>query len=309
MTVLSRLYALLLYAYPKEFRERFGAEMRQTFRDRWRAVRGTPRPAPLARFFFAIVKDWMLTSSKERIASMKTIPSHRLWRATRGLGVAAVTVLLFLLATTIVLQAYVISTPSMEGSLQRGDHILVDKLVRGSEIRRDDLVTFRYPVDPSQTFVKRVIGLPGDHIRLIDKQVIRNGRRLVEPYVRHGMPSTDPYRGNFPNAASSVTMPRALDMLTHHVESGEVIVPAGSLFVLGDNRDMSLDSRYWGFVPMENVIGRPMLVYWSYDAATEDLVGWNVRHFVDVAGHLFTKTRWNRTPLKLGTAPPREEAP
>jgi signal peptidase I len=185
-------------------------------------------------------------------------------RTARGLSAAALTVLAFLLITSKVMQAYVISASSMEGSLWVGDHILVNKLAHGGEIERDDLLVFRYPDDERQTFVKRVIGLPGDHIRLIDKQVIRNGRRLVEPYAQHLTGSTDAYRDNFPAAPPTpvVTSRRGLDMLAHDVAGGEVTVPAGSLFVLGDNRENSLDSRYWGFVPIQNVVGRPLLVYW-----------------------------------------------
>jgi signal peptidase I len=87
---------------------------------------------------------------------------------------------------------------------------------------------------------------------------------------------------------------RALEMLGH-VEDGELVVPAGAYFAMGDNRDNSLDSRYWGFVPRENIIGKPAIIFWSYDAPTENLVGYSVTHFVDLAMNFFTKTRWNRT--------------
>jgi signal peptidase I len=86
-------------------------------------------------------------------------------------------------------------------------------------------------------------------------------------------------------------------MLERHQRNGEIIVPAGSLFAMGDNREDSSDSRYWGFVPSENVIGKPLVVYWSYDAPSEDLMDWNVRHLVDVGLHFFTGTRWERTLL------------
>src|SRR5581483_2319772 len=171
-----------------------------------------------------------------------------------------------------------------------GDHILVNTLIHGSNIRRGDLVSFRYHEDPRQMFIKRVIGLPGDRIHLDNKQVIRNGMRLIEPYARHGRPEVDTFRDDFPAGDASYLTPHGRDMLAHHLANGEAVVPAGCLFVLGDNRDNSIDSRYWGFVPMENVIGRALVVYWSYDAET-------------------TKTRWDRTLLKLGATPPREVAP
>jgi len=291
MKLLSRVYAILLFAYPQEFRARFGREMRQAFEDRWRVVSATPELAPRTRFLAAVAKDLVLSSSNERMASMKsTIWSGRLWKTARGVGAAVLTVLVCMLAATPFLQAYVIAAGSMEKSLDVGDHILVNKMVQGNQIKQGDLVVFRYPQDRNQTFVKRAIGLPGDHIRIIDKQVIRNGRRLVEPYVQHQTSATDPYRDNFPAAAPDYVLQSGLDMLAHNVTGGEVIVPAGSLFVMGDNRDNSYDSRYLGFIPKEDVIGRPLLVYWSYDAQ---------RH----------ETRWDRTLHTLTSAPPAEVEP
>ncbi len=87
-------------------------------------------------------------------------------------------------------------------------------------------------------------------------------------------------------------------MLAEHVVNGELVVPPDSYFAMGDNRDNSLDSRYWGFVPRENIIGKPLVIFWSYDAPTEDLVDYTANHFIDLAKNFFVKTRWNRT-LKL----------
>jgi signal peptidase I len=145
--------------------------------------------------------------------------------------------------------------------------------------------------------VKRVIGIPGDRIHLENQQVIRNGQRLIEPYTRHIARWPDRYRDNFPQAASPGLPARALDMLKFHQRNGEIVVPEGSLFAMGDNREDSADSRYWGFVPRESVIGKPLVVYWSYDAPSEELMDWNVRHLVDVGLHFFNKTRWERTLL------------
>jgi signal peptidase I len=256
--IVYKAYAALLHAYPRDFRARFGAEMRQTFRDRWLALPGGPGSA--VRFIAAAAADWALSVVKERVASMAMILSKWQRRTARGLGVAALAVVAYFFVTARVMQAFVISAPSMESGLHVGDRILVNKLAHGGEVHRGDLITFRYPEDMRQTFVKRVIGLPGDRIRLVDKQVIRNGERLVERYAQHSMPSIDPYRDNFPASTPSVATPRGLDMLAHDVSGGEVTVPAGAFFVLGDNRDNSLDSRYWGFVPAENIVGRAWLV-------------------------------------------------
>ena len=109
--------------------------------------------------------------------------------------------------------------------------------------------------------------MPGDRIRLSDKQLIRNGEPIEEPYVLHKTSYTDDYRDNFPVGKTEFhrSYERASLMLDNHMVDGEIVVPPDSFFVLGDNRDQSLDSRYWGFVPEENVIGRPVMVYWSYD--------------------------------------------
>ena len=223
-----------------------------------------------------------------------------------------ITILLLLFGTTFLVQAFVIPTGSMEDTLLIGDHLLVDKLAfstAGSvskyilpyEIPRDgDIIVFRYPVDISQTFVKRVVGSPGDHIKIIDQQVYRNGKKLTEPYVVHKNPYPDSFRDNFPNSEPNLMLSdRARDMLANNVVGGEVVVPPESYFAMGDNRDNSLDSRYWGFVPRENIIGKPLIIYWSYNATTESLASSSVTnlasHFLDLAEHFFTKTRWNRT--------------
>jgi len=122
--------------------------------------------------------------------------------------------------------------------------------------------------------------------------VIRNGHRLVEPYVQHIAVGPDFYRDNFPQPPGIFTTPRGRDMFEKHVENGEVVVPPGMIFALGDNRDNSEDSRYWGFVPRDYVVGKPLVVYWSYDAPTEDLESWSVHHAIDLAEHFFTRTRW-----------------
>jgi signal peptidase I len=223
-----------------------------------------------------------------------------------------ITILLLLFGTTFLVQAFVIPTGSMEDTLLIGDHLLVDKLAFATEgkfskyilpyehPRDGDIIVFRYPVDISQTFVKRVVGVPGDHIKIIDQAVYRNGKKLTEPYVVHKNPYPDSFRDNFPSSEANFTLlDRGREMLATNVVNGEVVVPPESYFAMGDNRDNSLDSRYWGFVPRENIIGKPLIIYWSYDATTESLASSSVSnlasHFLDLAEHFFTKTRWNRT--------------
>src|ERR1700722_17545999 len=163
-----------------------------------------------------------------------------------------VTILLLLFGTTTLVQAFVIPTGSMEDTLLVGDHLLVDKLAYSpsgpiskyilpyEDVKRGDIIVFRYPVDIRQTFVKRVMGVPGDRIRLENKKVFLNGHLLNEPYVVHKLDYIDSYRDNFPADPNTPLYPPAQVMLEHDVKNGEVIVPAGYYFAMGDNRDQSL---------------------------------------------------------------------
>src|SRR5271168_2889924 len=150
----------------------------------------------------------------------------------------AITILLLLFGTTTLVQAFVIPTGSMEDTLLIGDHLLVDKLAyspKGSfskyilpyeDPRDGDIIVFRYPVDISQTFVKRVVGVPGDHIKIIEQQVYRNGKRLTEPYAVHKAPYPDSFRDNFPNSEANFSlMDRGREMLATNVANGEVVAP------------------------------------------------------------------------------------
>jgi signal peptidase I len=220
-----------------------------------------------------------------------------------------VTIILLLFGTTTLVQAFVIPTGSMEDTLLVGDHLLVDKLAYApdgpvtkyllpySDVHRGDIIVFRYPIDIKQTFVKRVMGVPGDHLHLTNKQVFLNGHALNEPYVVHKLDYIDSYRDNFPSEPNTPIFPPAQAMLEHNVQGGDVVVPPGFYFAMGDNRDQSLDSRYWGFVPRENIIGKPLVIYWSYDANTSELSdpSATVSHLIDVIIHFPTKTRWSRT--------------
>jgi len=245
--------------------------------------------------------------SPEPIPPAKAAPEER-----GAIAEWTVTVLLLLFGTTTLVQAFVIPTGSMEDNLLVGDHLLVDKLAYApagpiskyllpyQDVKRGDIIVFRYPVDIKQTFVKRVIGVPGDRIRIENKQLIRNGIRFNEPYKVHKTEMIDSYRDNFPGTPYLQVSEGAMEMLQNNLRNGEIVVPPDCYFAMGDNRDNSLDSRFWGFVPRGNIIGKPLIIYWSYDTSTERLAGslLNVEHWIDLAKNFPTKTRWSRT-LKL----------
>jgi signal peptidase I len=200
-------------------------------------------------------------------------------------------------ARIFVFQAFKIPTGSMEDNLKVGDHIIVNKFIYGAgtslanllplrEIRRGDIIVFRYPLGPETDFVKRVIGLPGDTVEVRDKQVYINGRKLDEPYVTHLDSQIYPAQDALPEPYRSRDQFRP-----YHVGEGQY-------FAMGDNRDRSSDSRYWGTVPRSMIKGRAFLVYWSYrgtppstDAPTRE----RVKELAGVVTHFFTRTRWDRT--------------
>ena len=219
------------------------------------------------------------------------------------------TAILLLFAISTLGQAYVIPTSSMEDTLLIGDHVWVDKvayappgrlssrLLPYKPVQRGDIIVFRPPLDTTDPYVKRIIGMPGDHIRIRNKQLFLNGKALQEPYKYHKTDYLDPYRDNFPSAPNAPLYPGAVEMLAKHVADGEVVVPAGHYFAMGDNRDFSLDSRYWGFVARERIIGKPVVIWWSYDAPTDRLQSMipGPEHIFDLATNFFSKTRWART--------------
>jgi signal peptidase I len=225
---------------------------------------------------------------------------------------------------TFVLQAFEIPSSSMEDTLLIGDHVFVNReqfappthwmgpLLPYRDIHRQDIVVFLSPEEQGLFVVKRIIGVPGDRIHLRDGSVYRNGEKLVEPYAIHK--DSDPerynlyteYRDNFPavvpSDADGVRNEKWQQELPTHIEGGDIVVPPDSYFAMGDNRDVSYDSRYWGFIPRKNVIGRPMFIYWSFTTppdqyqmqSASDRLSW-IAHIIV---HFFGDTRWSRT-LKL----------
>jgi signal peptidase I len=221
------------------------------------------------------------------------------------------TVVIAIFVITFIVQAFQIPSESMENTLLVGDYLLVNKLCYGGDglgdhlmpyerIVRGDIIVFHYPVDPTQHFVKRVIGVPGDHLRMISKRVWINGKLLDEPYVRFLEPPNNMFRDNFPRTdipAFGLEGKWWLEM-RKLVEDGQLIVPQGHYFVMGDNRDDSQDSRYWGFVPRENIIGKPLVIYWSvrdWDRNPSASFEGRLYHLAYAITHIFQITRWNRT--------------
>lgn len=216
---------------------------------------------------------------------------------------------------TFAVQAFEIPSSSMENTLLIGDHVFVNRvqfsppthwagpLLPYREIRRGDIVVFLSPAEPGLYVVKRIMGIPGDHIHLREGVVYRNGEKLDEPYVIHqGTDAYNPYRDNFPSVPASdfnnVTLAWQLAM-RQFIQGDELVVPPDSYFAMGDNRDVSYDSRYWGFVPRENVIGRPMFIYWSFETPADQYlqkdIGDRLGFLAHVVIHFFDETRWRRT--------------
>ena len=220
----------------------------------------------------------------------------------------ATTVVIAVFVITFLVQAFQIPSESMENTLLIGDYLLVDKvhfagggmwsaLLPYRSIQRGNIIVFRYPVHPDQHFVKRVVALPGDRLRLVDKRLLVNGRLVREPYAVFQAGDTDLYRDDFPQAdlPSPSLDARWWEQMRSFIQGGELHVPPDCYFVLGDNRDFSLDSRYWGFVPRQNIIGRPLVIYLSLrslgdeDSPDGKLAG------VGFMGQLLHLPRWGRT--------------
>jgi len=239
------------------------------------------------------------------------------WETLRSLLIVLVGVFCI---RTFVAEATVIPTGSMEQTILIGDHVFLNKLLYGphlpytslrlpvlKEIHRQEIVAFRYPSNPSVMFVKRVIGVGGDVVKIQNKKVYVNGRPLDEPYVQYQFSTMLPLRDDFPPTPSLLeTLPAAWGLdptwarqMPSFIRNDGLHIPPGYLFVMGDNRDNSLDSRFWGFVPLENVVGEPLFVYWSYDAPSKDWTAENLmsrlKFDLSIVWNFFTRTRWSRT--------------
>jgi signal peptidase I len=196
-------------------------------------------------------------------------------------------------ARIFVFQAFKIPTGSMEDNLKVGDHIIVNKFIYGPatagwqrvlplrEIKRGDIIVFRYPLDPDTDYVKRAIGVPGDVIEVRDKNVWVNGKELNEPYTMH---------------LDSIVQPP--QRLWSRDQFGPYTVPPNQYFAMGDNRDRSFDSRFWGPVPRSMIKGRAFMVYWSFKTPPPPAnapPSERIKELFGVVIHFFSRTRWERT--------------
>lgn len=227
-----------------------------------------------------------------------------------------VTIVVALFATTFVVQAFKIPSASMVPALLVGDHLLVNKFIFAGTgkvydrflpyraIRRGDIIIFKYPYENHPYYVKRVIGLPGDRLHISDQRVYVNGVKLKEPYAIHDPTHADPYMFDFPPSnlylISGEITPEWANVLGHDVHNGELLVPAEHYFVLGDNRDNSSDSRYWGFVPRDAIVGSPLFVYWSVRPRQQEQqpptsLGQDFEDLGKAILRLPLRTRWTRT--------------
>jgi signal peptidase I len=226
-------------------------------------------------------------------------------------GISSVLVVgLFIL--TFIVQHFEIPSRSMEQTLLVGDHVFVDRLTPVGkknwlmpyrEIHRGDTAVFLAPAEPGMYLVKRIVAIPGDRIRLHEGVVYLNGVKQSEPYVVERRGDFDPYRDEFPQAveygaSQGQFAPGWEKTLRQSIDRGDVVVPPDHYFAMGDNRDNSLDSRYWGFVPRENIIGRPLVIFWSLDVPEDNgepkPIADRMAAFVHITTHFFGITRWNR---------------
>lgn len=250
--------------------------------------------------------------AKPEKTKKKSAPKKKEETPMEFIASMAVVLVVGLFIITFIIQAFEIPSSSMENTLLIGDHVFVDRVtyspptawvepvVPYHEIRRDDIVVFLSPAEAGLYVVKRIIGIPGDHIHLKDGVVYLNGKAQNEPYViRDG--SYDLYRDNFPDVPASMSSnvtPEWRLLLPNYIENGDLVVPKDSYFAMGDNRDVSYDSRYWGFIPRENVIGRPTFIYWSFETPPNQYkktgIGDRLAFIGKVVLHFFDQTRWRR---------------
>ena len=244
-------------------------------------------------------------SQAERADALRRVNKRRgtagrlAWEWAKSFQIAIV---VFLLVRAFLVEAFKIPSGSMEGTLLVGDFLLVNKLVYGAEIpftgrrlpalrdpQRGDVIVFQWPQDPTKNFVKRLVGVPGDTLAMQNGELVRNGSHVRESYVRHTEPGVDPAGEEFRWQRDYLVRTAEASMGYHASRNnwGPIVVPPGHYFMLGDNRDNSLDSRYWGFVPDSLIRGQPLVVYYSYQPDSSAHSAW------------LTHIRWDRLGARI----------
>ncbi len=249
------------------------------------------------------------------IAKVESKPERPKETLSESIGSIASVLVCGLFIITFVIQAFEIPSGSMEDTLLVGDHVFVDRigptakagylgpLMPYRNIKRNDIIVFLHPATPGMYVVKRIVGTPGDRLHLEDGKLFVNGVAQNEPYLNPNHIEED-YRDNFPRRS-----PRSQRAITQgypwwpmqlqgNIQNGDLVVPPNSYFGMGDNRSNSLDSRYWGFIPRENIVGRPLFIYWSFETPPDQYehASWfdRAKFMGYILLHFFGETRWSR---------------
>jgi len=259
-------------------------------------------------------QDWTkLAKEIEKEIAVKQQPEKPRETMPEFVASIASVLVIGLFIITFCMQAFEIPTSSMVGTLLIGDHVFVDrvrlapkssfvdKIIPYRDPKRGDVIVFVSPSEPGLFVVKRVIGVPGDRIHLRGARVFLNGQLQDEPYAIHSVGDYRPYRDEFPSVpptSEDQLYPNWQIAQQDHIQGDDIVVPPNSYFGMGDNRDVSYDSRYWGFIPRENVVGRPMFIYWSFqtpdDQYTKTTLADRAAFFFHILTHFFNDTRWSR---------------
>jgi signal peptidase I len=256
-------------------------------------------------------------SATNQSVEPETNPGQQNETLLESIASIASVLVLGLFVMTFVFQNFEIPSGSMEKTLLIGDHVVVDRMTfappthwapfdHHRDIRRGDIIVFYKPnpESPDLILVKRAIGLPGDRIHLRNGIVYLNGVAQNEPQI--SKPNDEnpyqPYRDDFPSIPADPTYGATATWSVDepsHIQGDDLVVPPGKIFAMGDNRIESLDGRYWGFVPRENILGRPLFVYWSFETPDDQInktsLSDRIAFMVHIATHIFTQTRWSRT--------------
>lgn len=246
-------------------------------------------------------------NSRQQAAGSRS-PARKKETPTELLSSTAMTLAIALFILTFNIQAFEIPSSSMENTILIGDHVFVDRITvapathwaffeHSRPIRRGDIVVFYSVETPDLHLVKRVIGIPGDRIHLRNRRVYRNGELLEEPYVVHSAGNYIPYRDEFPAISADEAPDRVVPGWPVR-QGDDIVVPPGHYFVMGDNRDVSHDSRFFGCIPQENIVGRPLFIYWSFETPPDQYLKTSLDDRLAFYGHVtlhfFDETRWRR---------------